>query len=266
MLQELLALLPENLTRVAPAVAFGIAGGGAILGICGARFSRSLLTLVMVAVGTYVGMRLPQWLNWGIDPMGPAFGAAIVLGLAGYAFHRMVEGILLGVVLAAAAGVGTWLALAPGATWQWPGMDWSAGAAAGLAKVWQSLPLALSKPFPIALATGLGVGGVLGAIWPKLGRVLLYSVGGAIVFVVAGAIGVGHVWPQWMATLPADMPRQAGIFAALVILFAGVQWLLLPRRANVQSAERSENRGVGIQGKRRTARQLSTMPDLQHAR
>ncbi|MDB5291489.1 MAG: hypothetical protein JWL69_2730 [Phycisphaerales bacterium] len=266
MLQELLSLLPENLTRIAPALALGIAACGALLGLFGARFSRSLLTLVMVAAGTFVGMRLPRWFGWGVDPMGPAFGAAIVLGLAGYVFHRTVEGILLGALLAAAAGAGIWLALAPGATWHWPGMDWSGGAAAGLAKIWQSLPAELSKPFPIALATGLGIGGVLAAIWPKLGRMLLYSLGGVIVFILAGSIGTMQIRPQWIEALPADMARQAGIFAALVILFAGVQWLMLPRRAAVQPAARSENKGAERQKNRRTARQFSTLPDVGHAR
>src|SRR5258708_5565086 len=106
MLQELLGLFPDAVNRMTPALAFGIAGVGALLSLCGARVSRSLLTLVMVAVGTFVGMRLPRWFGWGIDPMGPAFGAAIVLGLGGYVFHRTFEGILLGVLLAAAAGAG----------------------------------------------------------------------------------------------------------------------------------------------------------------
>jgi hypothetical protein len=262
MIQELVGLFPDAANRVAPATAFGVAGVGVMLGLCGARFSRSLLTLVMVAVGTFVGMRLPRWFGWGIDPMGPAFGGAVVLGLCGYVFHRTLEGILLGILLAAGAGAATWVALAPGATWQWPGLEWSGGAAACLSKIWQSLPPALSRTFPIALAVGLGTGGILAAIWPKLGRVLLYSLGGVALFVVAGAVGVMRVRPQWIAELPADSARQMGIFSAIFVLCAGVQWLSQPKMAKVRAADKSEKDFVASQVKHRSVRQLSQAPDL----
>ncbi|MDB5290561.1 MAG: hypothetical protein JWL69_1802 [Phycisphaerales bacterium] len=262
MLQDLIGLLPEKVNGVAPAVAFGLAGAGALLSLCGARFSRSLLTLVMVAVGTFVGMRLPRWVGWGIDPMGPAFGGAVVLGLCGYVFHRTLEGILLGLLLAAGAGAATWVTLAPGATWQWPGLEWSGGAAACLTKIWQSLPTGLSRTFPTALAIGLGTGGILAAIWPKLGRVLLYSLGGVTLFVVAGSIGVMRVRPQWITELPADSARQMGIFSAIFMLCAGVQWLSQPRMAKVRAADKSEKDFVASQVKHRSVRQLSLAPDL----
>ena len=99
-LQEIIAMLPQAIGRLPAAVLLGIGAGGAVLGFAGARFSRPFLTLSLVAGGTLLGLNLPKWLDWGIDPMGPAFAAAIVLGLSGYLLSRWWEGMLLGAVLA----------------------------------------------------------------------------------------------------------------------------------------------------------------------
>ena len=74
MLRELLSLLPDVVARCAPGVAGACAALGVMLWLCGARFSRSVLSLTAVAAGTVIGMRLPQWRGWQILFPG-SFGA-----------------------------------------------------------------------------------------------------------------------------------------------------------------------------------------------
>ncbi len=99
MFQHLITLLPRQPGTVTLIVALMGCLCGLALWIAGARFSRSMLTLAAVALGTAIGMKLPLWCNWSIDPMAPAVAGAIVLGVSAYALHRLWVGAWLGGVL-----------------------------------------------------------------------------------------------------------------------------------------------------------------------
>jgi len=106
MLREFLALLPESLGECSLGIAIGGALLGLVLWLAGARFSRSLVTLIGVAIGTSVGMRLPGWLGWSIDGMAIGVGGAVVLGASGYLLHRSWIGLYLGALSVALGGGG----------------------------------------------------------------------------------------------------------------------------------------------------------------
>src|SRR5437870_5881909 len=108
MVQELLALLPKEVGTLALVLAMTGTLAGAGLWLAGARFSRSLITLVLVSIGGWTGLFLPRWLGWTIDGWAPAIGLALGMGASGFFLHRFWVGIGLGVVLAAWAGFATW--------------------------------------------------------------------------------------------------------------------------------------------------------------
>ena len=232
MLQRVIDLLPGAITQMPPALAATIAVVGLLLALAGARFSRPILTLLLVAVGALVGLRLPRWFGWKIDPMGPAFGVAILLGLAGFSLTLLVEVLLLGCLLAAIAGTVTWLALAVGVTWQPPDIDWSLPLTDTVKTLYASLPPSVANPFLIALGVGAGAGWLAGSLYPRLGRILLMSLGGLIVFSLAGSIAATRWHPAWLDVIGPDPRVRWGIMAALLALCMLVQAILLraPRR------------------------------------
>src|SRR5205085_919567 len=83
-----------------------------------------------------------------IDPIGAAFGGAVVLGLSGYLLHRTWVGACLGTVAALWVGAGTWLILAPGTVWDWRSIQFSSDFRTLATNAWQSLPPALSHAAP----------------------------------------------------------------------------------------------------------------------
>ena len=94
--------------------AVAVAGGavvGAVLWLAGARFSRTLVGLVTVSLGAFLGMEMPRYFGWGVSGAGPAVGMALILGLSGYIMHRFWIGVGLGTVLAAWAFLATWVVL-----------------------------------------------------------------------------------------------------------------------------------------------------------
>jgi len=235
----MIAMLPDAITRMPPALAGGIAVGGALLGLFGARYSRAILTLSLVAAGTFIGLRVPRWFGWHIDPMGPAVGAAIVLGLSGYALTQMWEGILLGALLAGVAGGSVCYALK--ATWPLPTIDWSGTAVETTLKIYQSIPVSLNKALPGAIAIGLALGWLLTVLWPKFARVMLYAVGGMIALVVCGTLSLSIYRPDWIAAIPPDPRIQGGSLAGLILVAAMVQWLGIKGASKGKTAKESQS-------------------------
>ena len=109
MIQELMTLMPQGLAGCSPGWAIGLALAGAALWLIGATFSRSLVTLALVAAGTLIGLHLPGWCRWSIDGMGPAIGGAVLLGCSGYLLHRVWIGASLGIAMALWSGITCWI-------------------------------------------------------------------------------------------------------------------------------------------------------------
>lgn len=220
-IQRLLLLLPET----GPAWAWfwwaALVGVGLLMWLAGARVSRPLVTLALVAVGAMLGKHFPAWSGMQIDPMASSAGGSLVLGVAGYAMHRWVIGVGLGAVLAAWAVLGCWaLAKGPG-YWEWP-ERW--GGWGGLAALTKGMP---SELWQMMLALGglAAVSGVaVSVLFPRVATTLFWTLLGASVW-----CGVGLAWgfyagPDRLGTLPGTNAGQGLMLGAIVVAGFVAQW------------------------------------------
>jgi hypothetical protein len=228
MLHELTTFRPAALADSAPVLALAVTAAGLGCWLAGGRFSRSLITLALVAAGAWLGVRLPRWFGWEIDGMGLGMAGAMLLGFAGYLLHRTWVGVLLGALIAVWAGVAAWVALAPGVRWAPPPLAWGWDVPELLRQVWQSLPPQVSKVIPLTTVGGL-VGGVVTAlVWPKLSRILAFDLLGVMLMVAVGVPAVAAHQPHWMKYLPVATEQQVAAVVALVLVGLAVQWKLTP--------------------------------------
>lgn len=238
MVQELLPLLPMEPGRAALICASLGSLVGAGLWLAGARFSRSMLTLLSVAVGTAIGMRLPAWCGWTIDPMGPGVGGAVVLGVGAYVCHRLWVGVSLGLVLACWAAIAVWLLTGGYASnWAWPAMGSMQFLPQYLRDLWLSLPQAVSRLLPYACGAAMLSGVAAAALWPRVGGVLLWSVAGVTLLAGMGVTVVRTVSPASLRLVPAQTWVQAATLAGLVLFGALVQWQAIARRPAYKPAK-----------------------------
>lgn len=212
-------LIPQDASHLALAIACSGVAAGAALWIAGARFSRGILTLSAVALGTYLGKQLPGWMDWPISGMGPGVAAALALGVAAYALHRFFASALLCLLLCCAAALGTtYLTAAP---------EWWSAWSGPVATLWQNLPENTRKIGPLtvsfALLTGLGCA----LRFPRIGLALLYSLLGVFLLVPMGVCALELGSPQWLVHLPAGAPTQALGVLGMVALGAVIQWSTL---------------------------------------
>jgi hypothetical protein len=228
MLREIISMLPESLGDLS----LGVAVGGALLGLAfwlaGARFSRSLITLIAVAVGTSVGMRLPRWLGWSIDGMAIGVGGAVLLGVSGYLLHRTWTGLCLGLLLALWGVVGSLIALARTQPMLAISVDWRTGVAAACQSMWNQLPVALAHAFAMAVGTSLVVAAAMTIFWPRVTRVAMWSLAGMTLVVVMFASAQQTMHSNWIASLKISDALQATVLLGLVLLGALIQWGILP--------------------------------------
>lgn len=228
MLRELLSLLPDVVARCAPGVAGACAALGVMLWLCGARFSRSILSLTAVAAGTVIGMRLPQWRGWQIDGMGLAVGGAILLGSGAFLFHRTCIGVLLGFGMMLWAGTATWIFLAGDAYWDWRSVGWDGDMIQYFRDAWRVLPINVARAFPAACFAGLAAGITIAAAFPKLSKVLAHSLTGVTLATIMGAVAMSAMRPHWMSAAPGTEAAQGLALVALVLVGAIIQWRLTP--------------------------------------
>jgi len=209
MVQELTSLMPHQMGELALWMAMAGVALGAGLWLAGTCFSRSIITLLLVAIGSFAGKRLPGWMGWSIDPMATAVGGAILLGISGYLLHQYWVGIGLGLVLAAWTALLTWKNSGQGVSWR-------------EMEGWSSARLMLS--FAV---WGMGISGIAAAwLWPKVGQSLFYSITG-LTMVLAMALTIAQLgragWLQWV---PAGKWAQYSSMASLVLVGVAVQWRL----------------------------------------
>jgi len=225
-----LAPLTAWLGRYALLTALVGSAAGAILWLAGSRFSRSLVTLLAVTVGAVLGMHLPGWMGWPIDGMGLAVGGAVVVGLSGFLLHNTWVGLSLSGLLALWTGAAAWAVAGRGAALeiQWPTIDPAADAATVLSGLWRAMPGELPWVMPCAVAGALAAGVTITVLWPKLARVLAYSLAGISLLVVAGVWAMQIGRPHWLASVPKDFPTQVAILLAGVAVGVLIQWRLTP--------------------------------------
>jgi len=232
MIQQLMALLPRQIDGLA--VVFAIAGAilGLILWIAGSRFSRTLVTLIAVSTGALIGMKMPGWFGWPLEGWSTAVLGALILGISGYAAHKVWVGGGLGLVLACWAALGTFViyGTTPEGTkpWIWPTMTAGQTVQAYLVEVWNSLAPEARKVLPYACATALMSGLAASVLWPKLGVVLLYSCAGLTLLIGLGVVAMSVTQPQWLKAIPNQTSSQVIMLLSLVAFGAVMQWRCAP--------------------------------------
>ena len=228
MIEHLLPLLPtEPDTRFLIASGAGVAIG-AILWLVGARFSRYLVTLGGVAIGAYAGRAAPAVFGWEIDPMGPAFGLALVIGAIAFLAHRVVVAWLLGVVLSL---------VAMAAAWQWRGAPpvafppvehaWTPERYAQ--ELWAGVPQDVRDVAPHAGLICVLVGWGVALLWPRVGLVALYSILGLVLALFMGLCLVNMSQPSLLAYIPAQAAVQGAVLLGLITVGVLAQWIMLPK-------------------------------------
>ena len=234
MVLELLGRLPHDAGPRWVALAVCTAGAGLVLWAFGARLSRWLFTLVGVGAGTWVGLHAPRWFGWEIDSTGTAIAGALALGIAGYLLQGLWVAIVLSAQLAVAGGLVAWhRASLGGATWAWPKITSPRPVMTELAaSAWSMVPHVI----PITMGACVAAGGVLAAVWPRMARVLTFSMLGTLLMGTGSLVAIQLAKPEWLAKLPASPQAQGIAIASLVVFGAALQWALLPR---------AEKRGEG---------------------
>jgi hypothetical protein len=227
--QELLNLLPLDPGSAGMAVAIIGSVIGAIVWLLGARFSRTIITLMTVLLGGAIGMRLPQWFGWSVSGAGPAVGAALGLGITGYALHRMWVGIGLGTVLCSWATMACWIGFRNGATWAWPTWNADTTIETYAVALWQHLPADVARILPYACAMAVISGLAMAIIWPKTTLILCWSLIGATLLVSMGVAAVEYGQPQWLLKIPSPAWAQATLLGSIVSVGALIQWKLGPK-------------------------------------
>jgi hypothetical protein len=224
MLQLLIQWLPSQVGSAALAIALAGAAAGAVLWLSGARFSRTLVGLVAVAIGAGVGMELPRWIGWTISGAGPAVGLALIAGLAGFIFHRLWIGVGLGIVLAGWAFLANWVLLKAPATFDWPAASGSGTLTEYAQQLWQSLPVNVAHELPLACGVAMVIGLITTIFWPRLAIATAWSAAGASLLTGLGSAAMQFGRPQWLSLLPQQLGSQLLALSVLVAVGVAAQW------------------------------------------
>lgn len=246
MLSQLRMLMPEGMLERSPQWALAGLALGVLLWAAGGAFSRYITTLVAVAVGTSIGMRIPSWLGWQIDGMGTGVAGALLFGLSGYLLHRTWIGLWLAAMLILWSGVAVWMAVGHGATLPMP--QWHGTLRDTFALLWQGLPPSLNPRLPLACAAAMTVSVVGTVFCPKFSRCMTYSLIGTTLCIVMGLIVVQSAEVTWLETIEPRISLQVTALLVFLALGMGLQWWLLPespvaerkavsRRGNLRRSE-----------------------------
>ena len=236
MLQELLPLLPKEVETLALVLTMIGTLMGAGLWLIGSRYSRSLITLLLVSAGGWIGLFLPKWFGWRIEGWASAIAFALVLGASGFIFHRFWVGIGLGLVMAGWATAAVWTLCKGVGVWKLPKFETGTAAWAYAKDFWLSLPVDVQKFLPFAAGTALLSGLATAMLWPRIGAAFLYSIAGVSMVVGLGLCAMNMARPEWIVALPAKVSSQVLAVAGMVAFGVLLQWQLGPQKA-VQSAK-----------------------------
>lgn len=228
--------MPAGAEHYEPWIAAALALFGLVLWLIGSRFSRSLVSLLAVAVGAGLGLALPKWTGWSASGWTIAVAGALLLGVAGYILHQGCVRAGLGLVLGTASVIGAW-------TWQQAG-GWSPPQpaegiclAVHLQQTWQSLPGPQKWGMSAAGGVGLLVGLLIGIKWPRLASAAFYSIVGTGLLSCFGLEASGRLVPSVAAWVPSNERARVILAAGLIVLGVVVQWILMPRRKATTRAE-----------------------------
>jgi len=201
---------------------------GLALWLTGARFSRPIITLIAVSIGALVGLRLPAWFAVPVGTWATAVGGALLLGISGYALHRMWVGAALAFLLVAWAAVAVWNVYCAGQAVSLP----SAYGVRSLTDFWANLPTDFRKISPYFCGMALVTALIIALIWSRAAMVMLYSVLGASVLMIMGMVAIAIAKPSLLGILPSKTGSQIATFGAMVLFGAIVQWKFGPKQTS----------------------------------
>src|SRR5947207_1288440 len=221
--QFLMARFGESGWLVAAMSIVGVVAG-LVLWLVGARFSRGIVTLIAVSIGALVGLRMPAWFAVPLGAWSTAVGGALLLGISGYALHRMWVGAGLAFLLALWAGILVWNIYCSGRVGTFPDRVAGMGIDEYWTQVWNVLPRDFRRigPFLCGLAIIFGV--TVSVFWSRAAAVMLYSVLGVSVLMIMGMLGLAISKPQLLGILPSQTGTQIATFGGMVLFGAIVQW------------------------------------------
>src|SRR5438045_3486862 len=222
--QFLIARFGESGWMVAAISIVGVVAGLA-LWLTGARFSRSIITLIAVSIGALVGLRLPHWFAVPVGTWATAIGGALLLGISGYTLHRMWVGAALAFLLVVWAAVAVWNVYCAGQTAHMP----SAYSATSLHEYWSTLPTDFRKISPYFCGMALLAALIVALVWSRAAAVMLYSILGASVLMIMGVLAIAISKPTLLGILPRQTGAQIATFGGMVLFGAIVQWKFTPK-------------------------------------
>lgn len=234
LVQQVLGAWPKGTTSAALAIALAGLVAGLFLWLAGSRFSQSLITLLAVGAGTLIGLRLPHWLDWPIASWATAVGAALLLGVCGYAMHQLWAGIGLALLLAtwSLGAVITTYGLADALKSVWPSGAGGAGIVYQVRELWSNLPSELRRVGPFTCGVALAAGLCLALMWSRIAAMLLYSVLGVTMLAGFGmATAIISAKPSILRIFPSAPTTQWSAFAGMVLVGVLAQWSFLRRPA-----------------------------------
>jgi hypothetical protein len=238
MIQQFLGLLPRQIDSLPLALAMAAALLGALLWLGGSRFSRALMTLISVSAGALVGLQLPTWAGWGLEGWATAVLGALVLGISGYALHKLWVGLGLGMVLAAWAGLATLVVCANPHGFAWP-VGGEGGSLYGhVVDLWNALTPDARELLPFACSAGLMCGICATLLWPRIGVVLLYSSAGISLLVGMGVTVLNSAKREWLNVIPNRTSSQVIVLFSMVAFGAILQWRVKPRTQAIDAPHR----------------------------
>lgn len=223
----------------APATVAYMALAGALLGIAlwlaGSRFSRPIITLALVALGAWIGIRFPRWTQIPISRWATCIGLALMLGVLGWILHRAWVGIGLSLVLASWVAVGVWTVYGnidnvP----QKPEIVSLQDTVNYYVKVWAAMPVELRRVGPFLCGIAVVSGLTVAILWARLAGFALYSLLGVTLAVTMSLIAMEIGRPQMMALLPQRSSTQVAMLLFLVLIGALVQWRLAPPEVAIE--------------------------------
>jgi len=196
------------------------------LWLMGSRYARSILTLLTVTLGAWVGLCLPRWCGWGIDGMATAVGGAVALGISGYVFTRAWNGITFGLLLACWSSLIVWMIWHGNEAWSWPTTDARTTFPQFLQALWKSMPQAVATCLPWAAGTAMLSGISIAVLWPRLCAVMLFSLAGVSMLLTTILALLENGRPQWLSAVPSATWVQAVVIIVCVMVGVFVQWRL----------------------------------------
>ena len=231
MLEQLFMLIPEEARASAGWLASGGAGIGACLWLGGSLFSRSLVTLGAVALGAFLGLRVPAWAGLPIGDWAIAVAGALILGVFAFVAHKLWSGAILGLLVAAWGFVAAWSVAGPGRDWHVPSQPADMSLFDYARTIWYSLPHEFQRIAPLGAGIGLAAGLAISLMWHRFSLILLHTLLGSAMLLMLGGLALRISRPQTLAVLSQDPVIRWTSVAGILLIGILAQWWVYPTPA-----------------------------------